>query len=71
MEKLTAKQIIEEIKKQCSDVGEFAYEGLNGDKIYPKAKYGSNEYHVYKILFQGQLHKQNNMEVREKGIVGG
>lgn len=48
MNKLTYQQILEEIKNQCSDVDEFATEGLGGEKVYPDAKYGTKEYFVYK-----------------------
>ena len=38
------QEILEEVKKQCSDVSEFAHEGLDRDKVYPEAKYETEEY---------------------------
>ena len=42
------QEILEEVKKQCIDVKEFAHERLNGEKVYPEAKYGTEEYKIYK-----------------------
>jgi len=43
------QEILEEVKKQSEgSVSMFAYEGLDGDKVYPEAKYGTEEYKIYK-----------------------
>lgn len=43
---MTYQEILEELKKQCSDVSEFAYEGVDGEKVYPEAKYGTEKYGI-------------------------
>ncbi len=42
------QEILEELKKQCSDVSEFAHEGVDGEEVYPEAKYGTEEYGILK-----------------------
>ncbi len=48
MNKMVYQEIVEEIKKQCEDVSEFAEGGLEGEKMYPEAKWNSKEYYVVK-----------------------
>lgn len=45
---MTYQEILEEIKKQCKDVSEFAHYGVDGEKVYPEAKYGTDEYDIHK-----------------------
>lgn len=45
------KEILEEVKKQCQNVDEFASD-LDGERVYPNAKYGTKKYDtiINKIL---------------------
>ena len=61
------QEILEEVKKQCSDVSEFAHEGLDGDKVYPEAKYGTEEYSLYKNPILGIVKQVANHGGEGKG----